>query len=70
MGATEDQDQSDVIDNEVIIDEGYGETEGSELSEDSRLNGQEREGEPERIFSHLSLKTLSPMIKKRKKKSI
>ena len=50
MGATEDQDQSDVIDNEVIIDEGYGDTEGSELSEDSRLNGQEREGEPEKDF--------------------
>jgi len=50
MGATKDEGQSDVTDNEVIIDEGYGDTEGSELSEDSGLNGQEREGEAEKDF--------------------
>lgn len=50
MGATEDGEQSDVIDNEVIIDEGYGDTEGSELSEDSILNDQEREGDPKKDF--------------------
>lgn len=50
MGESEDEERSDVIDNEVIIDNGYGDAEESELSVDSGLNGQRREGHPEKDF--------------------